>query len=123
VSVQALKNREQSPVYLREEIVRRLTLVDDPAATAGERPLHVFVFIGGAMDLYLFPKLPEVESGLEQDSVIYYLQLDSDQREITGAASRVEKMLKPLKIHTIHVATAGEARRALARVLEEAGRF
>jgi hypothetical protein len=123
VSVQALKNREQSPVYLREEIVRRLSLADGPAGTAGERSLHVFVLIGGAMDLYLFPKLPEVETGWEQDSVIYYLQLDSDQREITGAARSVEKMLKPLKIHTIHVVTAGEARRALARVLEEAGRF
>jgi pimeloyl-CoA synthetase len=32
-------------------------------------------------------------------------------------------MLKPLKIHTIHVRTAFEARRALAKVLEEIGKL
>jgi hypothetical protein len=123
VSVQALQNREQSPVYLREEIVRRLGRGDGPAGTGGERPLHVFVLIGGDMDLYVFPKLPEIETGWEQDSVIYYLQVDPDQRGINGAARSVEKMLKPLKIHTIHVMEATDARRALARVLEDAGRF
>jgi hypothetical protein len=32
-------------------------------------------------------------------------------------------MLKPLKIHTIHVRTAFEARRDLAKVLEEIGKL
>src|SRR5262249_49811957 len=113
----------QSPVYLREEIVRRLSRTDGQAETPDERPLYVFVLIGGPMDLYVFPRLPEVETGREQDSVIYYLQLESDRRDITGAAGNVEKMLKPLKIHTIHVVTPGDTRRALARVLEETGRF
>jgi hypothetical protein len=123
VSVQELKNKQQSPVYLREEIVRRLGRTEGQAETPGERPLRVCVLIGSPMDLYVFPKLPEVETGWEQDSVIYYLQLDSDRRDITGAAGNVEKMLKPLKIHTIHVVSAGDARRALARVLEEVGRL
>jgi hypothetical protein len=123
VSVEALKNKQQSPVYLRDEIVRRLSRTEGQPGKSGERPLHVFVLIGGPMDLYAFPKLPEVETGWEEDSVIYYLQLDSNRWEVTGAAGKVEKMLKPLKIHTIHVVTAGDARRALARVMEEAGRF
>jgi hypothetical protein len=42
-----------------------------------------------------------------------------DSRELNN----VEKMLKPLKIHTIHVRTAFEARRALAKVLEEIGKL
>jgi pimeloyl-CoA synthetase len=45
------------------------------------------------------------------------------QRRCQAAASNVEKMLKPLKIHTIHVRTAFEARRALAKVLEEIGKL
>ena len=123
VRVQDLKNRQQSPVYLREELVRRLGRIGGQEGTQGARPLHVFVVIGGPMDLYVFPKLPEVETGWEQDSVIYYLQLESDQRGISGTARSLEKMLKPLKIHTIQVMGAIDARRALARVLEEVGRF
>jgi hypothetical protein len=123
VSVEELKNRQQSPVYLREEIVRRLNRPEGQSGT-GERPLRVFVLIGGPMDLYVFPRLPEVETGWEEDSVIYYLQLEiAEERGITGASDNVEKMLKPLKIHTLHVFTAAHARRALARVLEDVSRF
>lgn len=65
-----------------------------------------------------------METGREQDCVIYYLQVDSFEGPgATGAASNVEKMLKPLKIHTIHVRTAFEARRDLAKVLEEIGKL
>ncbi len=124
VSVKELQNRQQNPVYLREEIVRRLTRTTDSAGQPVELPLHAFVLIGGPMELYVFPRLPEVETGREQDCVIYYLQVDSFEGPgATGAAGNVEKMLKPLKIHTIHVRTAFEARRALARVLEEIGKL
>jgi hypothetical protein len=124
VSVKDLQKREQSPVYLREEIVRRLSQADGSPGPQGERPLYVFVLIGGPMELYAFPRLPEVETGREQDSVIYYLQLDSyERRGIGGAPGKVEKMLKPLKIHTFEVDSPDDARHALAKVLEELGRF
>jgi hypothetical protein len=35
----------------------------------------------------------------------------------------VEKMLKPLKIHSFEVRSADDVRRALARIMEETGRL
>ncbi len=124
VSVKALQNKQQSPVYLREEIVRRLKAGSEHAAKTGIRPLRVFVVLGSPMDFYTFPKLPEIETGEEQDCVIYYLQFEFTQREgITGAIGNVEKMLKPLKIRSFEVRSADDVRRALAKILEEVGRM
>jgi len=124
VSVKNLQNRRQSPVYLREEIVRRLKAADGPDGKPGEKPLHVFILIGTPMDFYVFPKLPEIETGNEEDCVIYYLQSEFvDRRGITGAIGSVEKMLKPLKIRSFRVESADDVRRALARIMEELGRI
>jgi len=124
VSVKDLQSKQQSPVYLREEIVRRLKAGSEHEAKTGERPLHVFILLGGPMDFYTFPKLPEIETGNEQDCVIYYLQFEFTQREeITGAIGNVEKMLKPLKMRSFEVRSADDVRRALAKILEEVGRI
>jgi hypothetical protein len=79
ISIHDLKSKKQSPVFLREEIVRRLS---DPATQKknGERPLHVFVLIGGPMDMYSFPQLPAIETGNEEDCVIYYFQFNFFER-------------------------------------------
>jgi hypothetical protein len=120
VSVNDLKNRQQSPVYLREEIVRRLKAGSEHAEKSGERPLKVFVLLGSPMDSYTFPRLPEIETGEEQDCVIYYLQFEFSQHEgIMGGVNNVEKMLKPLKIRSFEVRSADDVRRALAKMLEE----
>jgi hypothetical protein len=120
VSVKDLKNKQQSPVYLREEIVRRIKADAELEGKQQEKPLHVIVLVGSSTDFYTFPKLPDIETGEEQDCVIYYLQFEFSQREgITGAASNVEKMLKPLKIRSFEVRSADEARKALARILVE----
>ena len=122
VSVKELQNRRQSPVYLREEIVRRLKAADS-RAKPGEKPLHVFIVIGSPMDMYVFPKLPEIETGNEEDCVIYYLQSEfSERRGITGAVGNVEKMLKPLKVHSFQVWSADDVRQALAKIMAEVGR-
>jgi hypothetical protein len=124
VSVKNLQNRRQSPVYLREEIVRRLKAADGPAMKPGEKPLHVFILIGTPMDMYVFPKLPEVETGNEEDCVIYYLQSEFVERHgINGAVGNVEKMLKPLKIRSFRVESADDVRHALAKIMEEVGRL
>jgi hypothetical protein len=124
VSVKNLQNRRQSPVYLREEIVRRLKEADGPAMKPGEKPLHVFILIGTPMDMYVFPKLPEIETGNEEDCVIYYLQSEFVERHgINGAVGNVEKMLKPLKIRSFRVESADDVRHALAKIMEEVGRL
>jgi hypothetical protein len=92
VSVKDLKNKQQSPVYLREEIVRRINADAELEGKQQEKPLHVIVLVGSSTDFYTFPKLPDIETGEKQDCVIYYLQFEFSQREgITGAASNVEK--------------------------------
>jgi hypothetical protein len=124
VSVKDLQNKQQSPVYLRKEIVRRLKAGSEQANKRRESPLHVFVLLGSPMDFYAFPKLPEIEIGDEKDCVIYYLQFEFSQREgVTGAIGNVEKMLKPLKIKSFEVRSADDVRRALAKILEEVGRL
>ncbi|MGZ4890135.1 MAG: hypothetical protein ACXWBH_13200, partial [Candidatus Angelobacter sp.] len=124
VSVKDLQNRKQSPIYLREEIERRLKTSSGQAATQGEKPLHVFIVIGSPMDPYVFPPLPSVETGNEEDCVIYYLQFEFLRRERSmSAIGSVEKMLKPLKIRSFEVKSPDDLRRALARVMEELGKF
>jgi hypothetical protein len=124
VSVKDLQNRRQSPVFLREEIVRRLKAAGAGAEKTGEKPLHVFILIGSPMDMYVFPKLPEIETGNEEDCVIYYLQSEFFERHgITGAVGNVQKMLKPLKIHSFEVRSADDVRRALAKIMEEVGKL
>lgn len=124
VSVKDLKNKQQSPVYLREEIVRRLKTALEPASKAGEKPLHVFVLLGSPMDFYTFPKLPEIETGEEQDCVIYYLQFEFSQGEgLHGAVGNVEKMLKPLKIRSFEIRSADDVRRVLAKIMEDLSRL
>jgi hypothetical protein len=158
-----LQNRQQSPVFLREEIVHRIS---DPATQVAahgsaprvnqvERPLRVFVIIGSPMDLYLFPSLPAIETGNEEDCLIYYLLFDffehaqarthdqmrysnrgfnrdrTNDREsnhflhpgFNGNLGNVEKMLKPLKMRAFQVRSADDVRHALAKILDEVGKF
>ena len=84
----------------------------------------MFVLLGSPMDSYTFPKLPEIETGEEQDCVVYYLQFEFSERQgITGGVSNVEKMLKPLKIRSFEVRSADDVRRAMARIMEELSRM
>jgi hypothetical protein len=120
VSVKDLQTRQQSPVYLREEIVRRLKAGSNHAAKPGVKPLRVFVVLDSPMDFYTFPKLPEIETGEEQDCVIYYLQFEFSQREgFIAGTGNMEKMLKPLKVRSFRVQSADDVRRALAKMLDE----
>jgi len=124
VSVKDLQNRQQSPVYLREEIVRRLKAGSEPANKSGTRPLHVFILLGSPMDFYTFPRLPEIETGEENDCVIYYLQFEFSQGEgLRGAANNVEKMLKPLQMRSFQVRSADDVRRVLGKIMEDLSRL
>ncbi len=123
VSVKDLR-KQQSPVFLREEIVRRLKADAAQERKQPERPLRVIVLIGGPMDFYVFPSLPAIETGYEEDCVIYYLQFELfEGKGLHGAAGNVEKMLKPLKVQTFQIRSADDARHALARMLEEVGKL
>jgi hypothetical protein len=81
------------------------------------------------MDFYVFPALPMVETRDEKDCIIYYLQFEHlgferfERTGLTGAVGNVEKMLRPLKVRTFQVRSPGDVRRALAKVMEEAGKL
>src|SRR5258708_19227346 len=86
VSVSGLTEHRPSPVFLREELVRRISAPSDPKTPPAEETLHVFVLIGSPMDLYSFPDLPPIELGKESNYVLYYLQYEfPERRRLMGA--------------------------------------
>jgi hypothetical protein len=121
VSVRSLMERRHSPVFLRDELVRRLKEAPEAPAPAGE-PLVVFIVVGGAMDSYSFPDLPAISLADQPECVVFYLEYDSGKASPRGAAGgikKLEKMLRPLRVRTFTVRSAESIRSTLARVLEE----
>ncbi len=113
VSVGNLRERRrQSPVFLREELMRRIDAAPDPGDAQAEKgsqgkegshkqegshkedPLRVFVLIGSPMDLYAFPDLPPINLRKEDNCVLYYLQYEfPNQRAISPAEFRIQNGL------------------------------
>lgn len=160
VDVKGLKKGQQSPAFLREEVMRRLEPHETNSEQAAASPRTVFIIIGSPMDSYSFPEMApmEITPEEESDAVIYYLQFfpaahvrngdpistgrphyrspfdpanDPTMHRgrhamptgIVGAAGKVEKLLKPLRVHTFEIHTAEDARHALARIMEEVSRW
>jgi hypothetical protein len=123
VDIKTLEQRRESPAFLQDELLRRLT--SSPAEPApGDDPVHVFVIIGSPMDFYSFRDLPHLPPGSEEKSVVYYLQFELlNPRYANGAVGNVRKMLKPLPVHVFKVRTAESIRLALAKILEEVGKM
>lgn len=126
VSVRSLMERRRSPIFLRDELVRRLKAAPLAPAPAGD-PLVVFVVVGGAMDRYSFPHLPPIALPGAADCAIFYLQYDFAEtpgaKGPTGGIKKLEKMLRPLRVHTFTVRSAESIRYALAQVMEEISRM
>jgi hypothetical protein len=122
VSVRSLMERRHTPVFLRDELVRRLKAAPLAPAPAGD-PLVVFVVVGGPMDTYSFPDLPPISPPNGADCAVFYLQYDfaekAGPRGTTGGMKKLEKMLHPLRVRTFKVRSAESIRYALARVLKE----
>lgn len=112
VSVQVLKTRDPSPVFLRDEVARRI-------AVAHSEPLHVFILIGSPLSFYSFRGLGSSPLPADCHCHIYYLEYDSSYRHEYSAIGNVKKMLSPLKIKAFSVHSPQEVRRVLARILNE----
>lgn len=137
IDIKALEQKRESPAFLQDELLRRLTSApagEKPAAipatgpelrTGGDpkamaAPLHVFVIIGSPMDFYSFRDLPHLPPGSEEKCVVYYLQFELlNPAYADGAIGNVRKMLKPLTVHVFKVRSAESVRHALAKMLEE----
>jgi len=118
VDIKELAKRRESPAFLQDELLRRLT--SSSSQVAEERPVHVFVIVGSPMDFYSFRDLPRLPPGSEEKCVVYYLQFELlNPQYANGAVGNVRKMLKPLPVHVFKVRTAESIRLALAKILQE----
>jgi len=125
IDIVALEQRRESPLFLQDELVRRLnagaaqSTDADQSQSAGEA-VHVFVVIGSPMDFYSFRNLPHLAPGTAEKCVIYYLQFELlNTQYADGALGSVRNMLKPLPVRTFKVRSAESIRHALAKILEE----
>jgi hypothetical protein len=125
VAVSTLE-RNRSPLFLRDELVRRMEAAPDAPGPAGE-PLVVFVVIGGPMDSYSLPDLPPVTLDRGPAYAVFYLQYDylgqNEGRRSSEAVKNVQKMLNPLRVQTFTVRSAESLRQALARMLEHVSKM
>ncbi len=125
IDITALEQKRESPVFLQDELIRRLNAAEEPQANAAlSQPatdaVHVFVVIGSPMDFYSFRDLPHLSPGKQEKCVVYYLQFELVNKQYAdGALGRVRNMLKPLPVHTFQVRSPESIRHALAKILEE----
>jgi len=117
VSVQSLQTRDPRPVFLRDELARRISLAS--SAKPGD-PLLVFIIVGSPLNSYSF-------AGLQGDALtedchcrVYYLEYDPALlRDRVSAITQVKRMLRPIKIQAFSVGSAEETRHVLAKILKE----
>jgi len=151
VDVRSVKHGAQSPAFLREEIVRRIekksadanhtlqvfVIVGSAMDTYSFSDLPPIALEAGKEKdcvVYYLQYLPF--NYLEPEEVAPaapgppgYQRYPGQQRRrplmprtgLTGAGGNIQKMLKPLDVRIIQVRNPEEARRALARILEELG--
>jgi hypothetical protein len=121
VNVRVLKDRHPSPVFLRDELLRRITRPTPPKVG----PLRVYVVISGPLSSYSFDTLEStpLPSALPEQCacLIYYLEYDlvPVRSAAFSTIGKVEKMLKPLKVRAFSVHSAYDTRHALAIMLDE----
>ena len=140
VDVRNVHHGGQNPVFLRDELVRRMGKLADSQGP------EVFIIVGSPMDSYSFQDLPPLYMAEGHDVRVFYIQyvpmqfqtvsLGADQPIVMGhhnpgrhamarrpvyasSPANVQKMLKPLKVNAFQVSTPEDARKVLARILEE----
>jgi hypothetical protein len=125
VNVRVLKDRHPSPVFLRDELLRRITAGNARPTPSKAGPLRVYVIISGPLSSYSFDTLEStpLPSALPEQCacLIYYLEynLVPVRSAAFSTIGKVEKMLKPLKVRAFSVHSAYDTRHALAIMLDE----
>jgi hypothetical protein len=142
VDVRSVQHGGQNPVFLRDEIVRRMgKALESPGP-------EVFIIVGSPMDSYSFQDLPPLYMAEGHDVRVFYVQYippslqTVDLSPLAGmpavvgprqrrhgpivrrpvyvsSPANVQKMLKPLKVKAFQVSTPEDGRKVLARILEE----
>jgi hypothetical protein len=120
IDIKGLEQKHETPDFLRDEVLRRLSALREASSGSEQKPLHVFVVLGSPMDFYAFHHFPSIPPEQTEDCVVYYLQFELyNPQYASGALGSVRKMMKPLPIHTMQVRSPQSIRHALAKVLED----
>ena len=117
VSVQSLQTRDPRPVFLRDELARRIHF---ESSTRHDDPLLVFIIIGSPLSDYSFANVESGSLPEECHCRVYYLEYDPYfGRYGFSAVTHVKRMLRPMKIEAFSVGSAEETRNVLAKILKE----
>ena len=117
VSVQSLTTRDPRPVFLRDELARRIRLAN--SAKPGD-PLLVFIIVGSPLSSYSFASLEGDALTEDCHCRVYYLEYDPALlRDRVSAITHVKRMMRPIKIEAFIVGSAEETRHVLAKILKE----
>jgi hypothetical protein len=125
VNVRVLKDRHPSPVFLRDELLRRINAGHAKPKASKSAPLRVYVLISSLLSSYSFDNLalnPVPDALPEQcDCLIYYLEHDLVTVRSAGLSTtgKVEKMLKPFRVRAFSIHSAHDIRHALSIMLDE----
>ena len=118
INVRTLELRHPTPVFLRDELSRRIN--SEEARPGGARPVRVFVIFSGSLDDYSFKDLEQKSLPEDCTCRVYYLEYDFSRMNFEFSdTGKVEKMLRPLKTKSFHIHSPDDMRRALATILQE----
>ena len=118
VNVKTLEVRQPKPVFLRDEVARRLNAPE--ATPRSSHPFQAFIIFGSSLTDYSFKHLEENPLPEKCNCRVYYLEYDfSRTNSEFSAINNVEKMLRPLGVRSFHVNTPEDVRKALATILNE----
>lgn len=118
VNVKTLEVRQPKPVFLRDEVARRLNVPE--ATPRSSHPFQAFIIFGSSLTDYSFNHLQENPLPENCNCRVYYLEYDfSRTNSEFSAIKNVEKMLRPVRVRSFHVNTPEEVRKALATILNE----
>jgi hypothetical protein len=118
VNVKTLEVHRPTPVFLRDELARRLN--SQEATAAGSHPVQVFIIFGSSLSYYSFKGIGNKPLPANCNCRVYYLEYDfSRANSEFSAIGNVEKMLRPLNVRSFRVHSPEGVRGALAKILSE----
>jgi hypothetical protein len=118
VNVQTLGVRNPTPVFLRDEISRRINSAQSRPDVS--KPVQVFVIFSSSLTDYSFKDMEQQPLPEDCSCRVYYLEYDFSWMNYEFSnTGKVEKMLRPLKTKSFRIHSPDDMRRALATILQE----
>jgi hypothetical protein len=118
INVRTLELRHPTPVFLRDELSRRIN--SEEARSDGNKPVQVFVIFSSSLEDYSFKDMEQKPLPENCSCRVYYLEYDFSRMNFEfNDTGNVEKMLRPLKTKSFRIHSPDDMRRALATILQE----